>query len=99
MAGRRWFDPIPLHVVSREICRCCTSRSYAAVLVKRPRHDAMDLMSSRRSSEGDDLATAGSTPVRSASACRGLGIHGLVTTSDVVERDPEPIAQFGRATK
>lgn len=30
----------------------------------------------------------GSTPTRSASACRGLGIHGLVVTSDVAKRDP-----------
>lgn len=47
----------------------------------------MDLKSSRRSSEDDDLATAGSTPVGSASACCGLRIHGLVVTSDVTKRD------------
>ena len=30
----------------------------------------------------------GSTPTGSASACDGLGIQRLVTTSDVVKRDP-----------
>lgn len=34
------------------------------------------------------LREVGSTPTRSASACRGLGIHGLVATSDVAKRDP-----------
>ena len=38
--------------------------------------------------------TTGSTPVESASACRGLGSHGLVVTSDVTKRDPGHVAQW-----
>lgn len=38
--------------------------------------------------------TTGSSPVESASACRGLGSHGLVVTSDVTKRDPGHVAQW-----
>lgn len=42
----------------------------------------------RCSTGDDDLGTAGSSPVGSASACGGLGIHRLVATSNVARRDP-----------
>ena len=57
-------------------------------------HVNMDSKSSRRSSDGDDVAMTGSTPVESASARRGLGSHGLVATSDVAKRDPGSVTQW-----